>query len=135
MKLVRSEKRLGLIVARLLGAEHATGEVVIFLDAHCGSSAFNASLLLFCLEASRGWIEPILQRIKDDPSVFVCPVIDFIDAETLRYDTGSAGGVGTFWWSLHYKMDPIPPRELKRRKNPAVDPLRVCFYLCLCCVS
>lgn len=90
VKLVRAKHRLGLIVARLTGAEHASGDVVIFLDAHC--------------EASRGWIEPILQRIKDDPKAFVCPVIDYIDAETLSYNTGDAGGIGTFWWSLHYKV-------------------------------
>jgi hypothetical protein len=59
----------------------------------------------------------------------VCPVIDYIDAETMRYNTGAAGGIGTFWWSLHYKMDGIPQRERKRRKNPSVDPLRVCFAI------
>lgn len=36
VRLVRAKQRLGLIVARLTGAEHATGDVVIFLDAHCG---------------------------------------------------------------------------------------------------
>lgn len=46
----------------------------------------NVKFTVFeCLEASRGWIEPVLQRIKDDRTVVVCPVIDFIDAETMRY--------------------------------------------------
>jgi len=34
---------------------------------------------------------------------------------------GSAGGIGTFWWSLHYKMDPMPDGERKRRTNPETD--------------
>lgn len=35
VKIVRSKERLGLIRGRMLGAEQATGDVLIFLDAHC----------------------------------------------------------------------------------------------------
>ncbi|KAI6220089.1 Polypeptide N-acetylgalactosaminyltransferase [Aphelenchoides fujianensis] len=83
VRLIRKTERLGLIRAKLEGAKEAKGEVVIFLDSHC--------------EANEGWIEPILQRIKDDRKAVVCPVIDFIDAETMSYNGGSAGGIGTFW--------------------------------------
>lgn len=34
-KLVRSKERLGLIRARMAGADAASGEVLVFLDAHC----------------------------------------------------------------------------------------------------
>jgi len=35
VKLVRSKERLGLVRARLFGAAAATGDVLVFLDAHC----------------------------------------------------------------------------------------------------
>ncbi|CAK5063253.1 unnamed protein product [Meloidogyne enterolobii] len=41
----------------------------------------------------------------------------------MEYQIGGAGGIGTFWWSLHYSMSELPEREKKRRKNPEVDPL------------
>jgi len=48
-KVLRTEKRSGLIRARLLGAKHVKGEVITFLDAHC--------------ECADGWLEPLLARI------------------------------------------------------------------------
>ncbi|KAI1723164.1 glycosyl transferase family 2 domain-containing protein [Ditylenchus destructor] len=107
VRLFRSSVRLGLIRAKIVGAKHATGEVVVFLDSHC--------------EATEGWIQPLLQRIKEKRSAVVCPVIDLISDKTMEYMGGDLGGIGTFWWSLHYKMDPIPERERQRRKNPKTD--------------
>lgn len=42
VKLVRSKQRLGLIRARMAGADAASGDVLVFLDAHC--------------EANDGWL-------------------------------------------------------------------------------
>jgi glycosyltransferase involved in cell wall biosynthesis len=39
VRLVRSKERLGLIRAKITGAEHTRGEVVVFLDSHCEANA------------------------------------------------------------------------------------------------
>ncbi|XP_036999853.2 polypeptide N-acetylgalactosaminyltransferase 15 isoform X2 [Artibeus jamaicensis] len=57
VKLLRSNKRLGAIRARMLGATRATGDVLVFMDAHC--------------ECHPGWLEPLLSRIAGDRSPVV----------------------------------------------------------------
>lgn len=64
-------------------------------------------------------LEPLVQRIKENPSAVVCPIIDFISAENLAYSGDrTVGSVGGFWWSLHFRWDSIPEEEMKRRKSP-----------------
>lgn len=64
VRLIRKNVRHGLIRAKLAGAKEAKGEAVVFLDSHC--------------EANHGWLEPLLQRLKEKPSAVICPIIDFI---------------------------------------------------------
>lgn len=52
VKLLRSNRRLGTARARMLGAARATGDVLVFMDAHC--------------ECHPGWLEPLLGRIAGD---------------------------------------------------------------------
>jgi polypeptide N-acetylgalactosaminyltransferase len=74
VKILRPSKRLGLIAAKNYGGRHATGDVVVFLDAH--------------IEANVGWLEPILARIKEKRSAILCPTIDSIDDKTMEYHNG-----------------------------------------------
>ena len=65
VKLVRNQEREGLIRARNNGAVASSGEVVVFLDAHC--------------EVSYNWLPPLLAPIHEDRTTLSVPVIDGVD--------------------------------------------------------
>ncbi|XP_055328934.1 polypeptide N-acetylgalactosaminyltransferase 5-like [Paramacrobiotus metropolitanus] len=111
VKIMRAPKRVGLIRARLLGAEQAQGGVITFLDSHC--------------ECAQGWLEPLLDRIARNWTTVVCPVIDVIDDATFEYHYGRASGtqVGGFDWNLQFNWHGIPDREKQRRKYDT-DPVQ-----------
>jgi len=112
VKILRAKKREGLIRARLLGASHAKGQVLTYLDSHC--------------ECATGWLEPLLNRIAEDPTAVVCPVIDVIDDKTFEYhyrSDASSINVGGFDWNLQFNWHSLPEREKVRRKH-STDPIR-----------
>uniref|UniRef100_A0A0K0E515 Polypeptide N-acetylgalactosaminyltransferase n=1 Tax=Strongyloides stercoralis TaxID=6248 RepID=A0A0K0E515_STRER len=112
VKLYRAKERMGLIRAKIAGAELATGEVVVFLDSHC--------------EANTGWLEPIVERISQNRKAIVCPAIDHISAESMAYSgSPELHSVGGFRWSLHFTWDPISERvkkTLKSNTDPVPSP-------------
>ncbi|XP_071454511.1 polypeptide N-acetylgalactosaminyltransferase 1 isoform X2 [Hetaerina americana] len=109
--LIRLPERSGLIRARLAGATHATGDVLVFLDSHC--------------EVNTKWLEPLLQRIKENKKAVLVPIIDVIDDRTLEYfnSNGKFFQVGGFTWSGHFTWVDIPKREVERRGSP-IGPTR-----------
>ncbi|KAL3076375.1 hypothetical protein niasHS_011794 [Heterodera schachtii] len=109
VRVLRLEKREGLIRARLRGAAVAKGQVITYLDSHC--------------ECMEGWIEPLLDRIHKNASTVVCPVIDVIDDNTFEYHSSKAffTNVGGFDWSLQFNWHPIPERDRKNRRH--IDPV------------
>uniref|UniRef100_A0A5F8AHE7 Polypeptide N-acetylgalactosaminyltransferase n=1 Tax=Macaca mulatta TaxID=9544 RepID=A0A5F8AHE7_MACMU len=110
VRLIRANKREGLVRARLLGASAARGDVLTFLDCHC--------------ECHEGWLEPLLQRIHEEESAVVCPVIDVIDWNTFEY-LGNSGEpqIGGFDWRLVFTWHTVPERERIRMRSP-VDVIR-----------
>lgn len=86
--------------------------------------------LLACVQSDLssvpvGWLEPLLDRIAENKSNVVCPVIDVIEDETLKYQYGSAKAtsIGGFDWNLQFTWHGIPEYERKRRGND-VAPIR-----------
>ncbi|KAK7878485.1 hypothetical protein WMY93_030321 [Mugilogobius chulae] len=107
VRVVRQLERKGLITARLLGASMAKGEVLTFLDAHC--------------ECFHGWLEPLLQRIVEEPTAVVSPEISSIDMNSFQFHkpvaTNRAYNRGNFDWSLTFGWEPIPEDAKKLRKD------------------
>ncbi|XP_059174598.1 polypeptide N-acetylgalactosaminyltransferase 11-like [Physella acuta] len=110
VKLIRSKERLGLIRARMEGAKHATGEILVFLDSH--------------IEAGDGWLEPLLDRIAKDRTTVVVPVVDTIEAETMIYRSADIMR-GGFTWSLMHNWEPLPLKDsldVQKNANPFLSP-------------
>lgn len=85
IKIIRTEKRQGLIRARLIGARRALGPVLVFLDAH--------------MECTAGWLEPLLTRIASDRSVVAVPALDVISSDNLGY-VPQTPAINGLHWSL-----------------------------------
>lgn len=108
LQLVRTSKREGLIRGRMIGAQHAMGEILVFLDSHC--------------EVNKEWLPPLLERIKENPTTVVCPVIDIISSDTFEYQSSPLVR-GGFNWGLHFSWEPVP-KHLLVKPEDFVQPIR-----------
>ncbi|NWX84809.1 GLT15 acetylgalactosaminyltransferase, partial [Nothoprocta pentlandii] len=104
VKLIRSNKRLGAIRGRMLGAARATGDVLVFMDSHC--------------ECHKGWLEPLLARLASNRNSVVSPVIDVIDWKTFQYYHSAGLHRGVFDWNLDFHWEAVPAHEEKVRASP-----------------
>jgi polypeptide N-acetylgalactosaminyltransferase len=79
---------------------------------------------MFCT----GWLEPLLDRIAENQSNVVTPVIDVINDKSMLYMYGNAKAtnVGGFDWNLQFNWHGIPQKEMERRKSD-IDPLRFVY--------
>ncbi|CAB0044256.1 unnamed protein product [Trichogramma brassicae] len=102
IKYHKTEKREGLIRARMFGARKAAGGVLVFLDSH--------------IEVNEQWLEPLLGRIARSKSVVTMPVIDIINADTFQY-TSSPLVRGGFNWGLHFKWDSLPVNTIAKDED------------------
>ena len=109
VKILRMPDRSGLIRARLLGAEHAVGSVLTFLDSH--------------VECTEGWLEPLLSEVATNRKAVVCPIIDVISDETFEYVSASDMTWGGFNWKLNFRWYRVPQREVDRRDGDRSMPL------------
>ncbi|XP_048211874.1 polypeptide N-acetylgalactosaminyltransferase 15 isoform X2 [Perognathus longimembris pacificus] len=109
VKLIRSNKRLGAIGARMLGATRATGDVLVFMNSHCRCHA--------------GWLEPLLSRIAGDRSRVVSPIVDVIDGKTFQYHPAQELQRGVLDWKLDLHWEPLSEPEKKAQPSP-ISPVR-----------
>ncbi|CAI2725553.1 unnamed protein product [Schistosoma spindalis] len=111
VKIVRTKQREGLIRARMIGAEHSTGKVLVFLDSH--------------IECTTGWLKPLLDRIAHNVTNVVVPVVTIIDENTFEYlkVDYSYTEIGGFDWSLTFDWHELSERDKKRPGAP-YSPIR-----------
>ncbi|KAI7800754.1 putative polypeptide N-acetylgalactosaminyltransferase-like protein 3 [Triplophysa rosa] len=95
IKIVRNQKREGLIRARIEGWKVATGEVTGFFDAH--------------VEFTPAWAEPVLSRIKENHKRIILPSVDNIKDETFELERYENSGHGYNWelWCMYIS----PPKQ------------------------
>ncbi|CAH2096412.1 unnamed protein product [Euphydryas editha] len=111
IKLIRTKKREGLIRARIIGTKQIITPVAVFLDSHC--------------ECTEGWLEPLIERIAENPKNVVSPVIDHIDTSTFEYISQDPKDIqiGGFDWSLKFIWRPIP-HYLKIERQNLMAPIK-----------
>merc|ERR1719219_790724 len=93
VKLLRLAERGGLMRARMAGIEAAEAEVLTFLDSH--------------IEATVGWLEPLLERVHLNPRAVACPVIEEVNDKTFQYKFVTRDLVGVFYWNLDFSWEEI----------------------------
>uniref|UniRef100_A0A182PBN8 Ricin B lectin domain-containing protein n=1 Tax=Anopheles epiroticus TaxID=199890 RepID=A0A182PBN8_9DIPT len=104
VRILRVPKRLGLIRARLYGAQNATSNFLTFLDAHC--------------ECMNGWLEGQLDLVVRDPHTIALPTIDWIDENNLKLVSDKAPVFyGAMGWGLDFQWRGRWDRVHKPKNN------------------
>jgi len=110
VRLIRNDKREGLIRSRVKAAREAEGEALVFLDSHC--------------EVEPGWLEPLLGRIVEDKTAVASPVINNINLNNFGFEPVSSFLRGGFDWGLEFFWEWIPAKDRAARVRDPTHPVQ-----------
>ena len=110
IRILRNSAREGLIRSRVRAAKVASGEVLVFLDAH--------------VEVNVDWLQPLLVTIlSQDRKTLAVPLIDNIDDQTIEYSNWDYMVHGGLTGSMDYVWKFLP-RRLSASRKAETDPIR-----------
>uniref|UniRef100_A0A4W4E688 Polypeptide N-acetylgalactosaminyltransferase n=1 Tax=Electrophorus electricus TaxID=8005 RepID=A0A4W4E688_ELEEL len=110
VRVLRNDRREGLMRSRVRGADAATAGVLTFLDSHC--------------ECNEHWLEPLLERVAEDRTRVVSPIIDVINMDNFQYVGASADLKGGFDWNLVFKWDYMTLEQRRARQGNPIAPIK-----------
>ncbi|XP_062320047.1 polypeptide N-acetylgalactosaminyltransferase 2 isoform X2 [Osmerus eperlanus] len=110
IRVLRNDRREGLMRSRVRGADAATASVLTFLDSHC--------------ECNEHWLEPLLERVAEDKTRVVSPIIDVINMDNFQYVGASADLKGGFDWNLVFKWDYMTLEQRRARQGNPIAPIK-----------
>lgn len=110
VRVLRNDRREGLMRSRVRGADAATAPVLTFLDSHC--------------ECNDHWLEPLLERVAEDKTRVVSPIIDVINMDNFQYVGASADLKGGFDWNLVFKWDYMTLDQRRSRQGNPIAPIK-----------
>uniref|UniRef100_A0A3P8UAS1 Polypeptide N-acetylgalactosaminyltransferase n=1 Tax=Cynoglossus semilaevis TaxID=244447 RepID=A0A3P8UAS1_CYNSE len=110
VRVLRNDRREGLMRSRVRGADAATAPVLTFLDSHC--------------ECNEHWLEPLLERVAEDKTRVVSPIIDVINMDNFQYVGASADLKGGFDWNLVFKWDYMTLEQRRARQGNPIAPIK-----------
>uniref|UniRef100_A0A0G4I9Y1 Glycosyltransferase 2-like domain-containing protein n=1 Tax=Chromera velia CCMP2878 TaxID=1169474 RepID=A0A0G4I9Y1_9ALVE len=86
--ILRSDERQGLIRSKNKGGDAATGDIIIFLDAH--------------VKPLPHWVDPLIRHINTNYKRVVVPLIPVLDGQTWEVNNNAVGIKMMFDWSLAF---------------------------------
>ncbi|ESO98824.1 hypothetical protein LOTGIDRAFT_113802, partial [Lottia gigantea] len=108
VRILRNTQRQGLVRSRLTGADNATGDILIWLDAH--------------IECNTGWLEPLVHELARNNQTIVQPHVDVIDSNTIDFYAYPGDMFrGGFGWDLRYSWFHLP-KYLSQSFTSVTDP-------------
>ncbi|EZG51527.1 glycosyltransferase-like family 2 protein [Gregarina niphandrodes] len=88
LKILVNQERQGLIRSKQIGGDHATGDVIIFLDAH--------------IKPYPHYLSHLLRDIQTNPNRVVVPAIPILNGTTWQQDGNAVGYKMMFDWDLRF---------------------------------